>query len=442
MGEPSLKTGRVNISTSTYIANSGIKFDLESIYKNIILDDILLGLKFNNEARGDIKGTKTFFNQISMRINLKQHNKETNLKVFSNGKFQITGVKNSEHVADSIKVFLERLPCISGSYTQEVIVDTETGIVFHKELYEEFKSCNLETKFCNVPMYTHNKETGNYHILGNKKQKSFSLNKKSIEFCSDNNVFVDKKHVEHRKYIYNTNGDELGYFEYNMLYNRKHLVLFKAKYEKTDANTWDIISMYKTLSGERKLVLHDQDTVLPSKFNSKQKNLTVVTVEYSACQDTKFVESIKNGELLKSESFNSLMKIEASNINASFQLDLKKELLDKIAVHKEISSNRYRVLSYYNPDAKYQAISLRIYTDSEMNIIESDDKKNAFYKFTATVFQTGKIMLSGCRTKKQIIFVRSIILDIFSKNYEKFIIKKSQANIETLDEDVSIWDIY
>jgi TATA-box binding protein (TBP) (component of TFIID and TFIIIB) len=437
-----LKTGKINISTSTYIANSGIKFDLESIYKNIILDDALLGLKYNNEARGDIKGTKTFFNQISMRINLKKHTKETNLKVFSNGKFQITGVKNPEHVADSIKIFLEKLPEIRGRYTQEVIVDNDTGIVFHKDLYLQYKNNNLETKFCNVPMYKYNKETGNYKILGDRKQKSFSFNKKSVEFCKEDGIFVDKKHLGHRKHIYNANGDELGYFEYNMLYNRKHLVLFKAKYEKKDGNTWDIINMYKTLSGERKLVLYDSKTIFPCIYEKTKIPLTEITVEYFACEDLDFINSIKYDQLLNDISFNSIMKIEASNINASFQLALNGNLLDKISVHTEISSNRYPLLSYYKADTKYQAISLRIYTDSQMNIVDFSEKKNIYFKFTATVFQTGKIMLSGCRTKKQILFARSVILDIFNKNYQKFIIKKIQQSIESIDETLSIWDIY
>lgn len=433
-----LKTGKVSISTSTYVADCGVNFNLEIIFKNISVDNVLLGVKYENKKKGDIGGAGSFFNQMTARIYLKEYSKETSLKIFSNGRFQITGVKNEHHVSESIKEFLLRIPDINGEYTQEVFIN-EYGLVFHKQKYEEYKG-NNENIFLSVPMYRKNNEGDDkYHVFGNRKPKSFSINKKRVVFCNELNCFIDEKHKNRKRFIYdNSSGKEIGYFEYEMLYNRKHLVLFKAKYEKTDDDSWDIINMYKTVSGKRRLVLYNKDYVLPVEKNEPIVSATI-KVYYSCCDDVDFINSIKSKKIF--ENFMANINIETSNINSSFQIAMNGDLFDKSKLHEAItlSLDDNMIFSHYKSDTRYQAINFRMFFDKNMKIVDKKDSYNL--KITATVFQTGKILLSGCRTKKHILLARKIILDSLSKEYENIIVSKKYESKYQLKSDISIWDL-
>ena len=60
-------------------------------------------------------------------------------------------------------------------------------------------------------------------------------------------------------------------------------------------------------------------------------------------------------------------------------------------------------------------------------------------KITGTIFQNGKVMLTGCLSKKYILESRKIILEALKGYIQTKKIKTNQP--ETLTQNISIWDL-
>lgn len=456
-----LQTGKVKISTCTYIADSGLKnFDLESIYEFIQLDDELLGLKYNNTPRGDIKGTKTFYNQISARIRLKTlENKETNLKIFSNGKFQITGVKSEDHVIETIKVFMTRAINVSGVRPLNLKKHTSSGIITKAEGFSEIsslKKINITSLSKKVNFYRHSHEDF-FEKVGEIKGSKFSINGEFVVYDDYVNGFISEKHTDRIRKIYDINGIERGHFRYEMLYNRKHLVLHGVSYRESenDENSWDIFNSFGNLTGKRILVKNNNfftgQLPLPNGYNTRPENEVDLTkyVDIKGKELYKYTyddsyELIFNQKTLSKLSVESL-KIKISNLNCSFQVYLKHDdVIDKIKLHNLINSKQteYKGVScHYKADSRYQAVCIRIYIDEKNDSV--DINQSGAHRITATIFKSGKTMLSGCLNKKHILAGRRKILQVLGENYENIIVTKAKVD-ETkivVDKDISIWDL-
>lgn len=456
-----LQTGKVKISTCTYIADSGLKnFDLESIYEFIHLDDELLGLKYNNTSRGDIKGTKTFYNQISARIRLKDlENKETNLKIFSNGKFQITGVKSEEHVIETIKVFMSRAMNVSGVRSLDLKKHTSSGIITKAEDFSEIlssKKINVTSLSKKINFYRHSDGIF-FEKVGEIKGAKFSINGEFVVYDDFVNGFISEKHTNRIRKIYDINGVEKGHFRYEMLYNRKHLVLHGVNYKESenDENSWDIFNSFGNLTGKRILVKNNNfptcQLPLVNGYNIDSGN----GIGFSEFTDIKGEELYRytnddssacvfSQNTLNKVSIESL-KIKISNLNCSFQVYLKHgDVIDKIKLHNLINSKQteYKGVScHYKADSRYQAVCIRIYIDEKNDSV--DINHIGAHRITATIFKSGKTMLSGCLNKKHILAGRKKILQVLGENYENIIVSKIKID-ETkiaIDKDISIWDL-
>ena len=65
-----------------------------------------------------------------LKIFIKKLNKETNLKVFANGLFQITGVKNNSQAMHTLKIFLDSVITIKGIHSKKIVIKDD--IIFDK----------------------------------------------------------------------------------------------------------------------------------------------------------------------------------------------------------------------------------------------------------------------------------------------------------------------
>ena len=105
----------LRISTMTQIAEISSKINLNNLYKYLEPTDTIRYLSFGSElSKGEItkkikkprkdKEKKFFYNQITIHIFFK---KIVNVKIFNNGRIQMTGLKNSEQGKEVIEIFLE-----------------------------------------------------------------------------------------------------------------------------------------------------------------------------------------------------------------------------------------------------------------------------------------------------------------------------------------------
>lgn len=453
----SLQTGKVKISTCTYIADSGLSdFDLESIFEFIELDDVLLGVKYNNTARGDIKGTKTFYNQISARIRVKHLYKETNLKIFSNGKFQITGVKTEEHVVETIKIFMKKAMVINGFKKLSLIKHLNSGIIVNSENYEEklfCKNMNINSLVKSVKFYRPSvSEEKEFRVIGEIKGTKFSINGGIVVYDDCVNGFVSEKHSNRIRKIYSVDGEEKGYYKYEMLYNRKHLVLHGVNYKESESekNTWEIYNSFGNMTGLRRLFLYDELESFPLSegyniIESGENNQNDVIsqegiLRYSYTNDSK--REKYNTDDINSETIN----VKISNMNCSFQVFMKPhDVIDKIRLHNLMNSGSefYKGVScHYKADSRYQAVCFRFYVNEKEEFVSLNEPGS--HRITATIFKSGKTMLSGCLSKKHILSGRKKILEILGENYENIIVKKinlEELSTSVVNDSITIWDL-
>ena len=160
-------------------------------------------------------------------------------------------------------------------------------------------------------------------------------------------------------------------------------------------------------------------------------------VEYNS----DYLTPAQNQNLTTTDSISSDINVSSPivDINSNFNININQAFLDKNRIH-DVLTNKYNILSYYKPDSKYQAINASLYFDKNLKIDKISNKSAR--KFTVTIFQNGKVMVSGCTDKTQILLVKNTIIKIFSENICTFLLK-SQENSEKyeLREDLSIWDI-
>lgn len=419
----------VKIATCTYIAKLETTFDLQAIFTYIKLDENIKGVKFNNKIRGDMKTTGSFFNQLTVKIFIDFLDKETNLKIFPNGNFQISGVKNNNQACHSIKIFLEKIVNIKGEYTENVIV--EDGIIYNKNDYIKLHEHKSKfDRFNSIKIYKKNNEL--FSFLGEKKNNlKFIINKNYVYFCDINKWFVEISHINFIKNIYDVNGNHIGYYEYIMKYKRKNLILHDCKFilKENETNIHEIVNKYKQVIGERHFIKNNVE-------RTYNKEISSINLYYDGITNQDIKNSVISKDLFKSD-FISKINLQITNINSNFAFDLKGHMLNKSNVHN-IISEKYNVLSYYKPDSKYQAINIRMYFDENYNLTDINNKY--IHRFTTTIFQNGKIMISGCKNKSHIVTVKKKLIEIFTENYDDFIIKQNK-DIIINNEELSIWDV-
>jgi TATA-box binding protein (TBP) (component of TFIID and TFIIIB) len=97
----------INISTITAVSKINSNIDLKEFFLNCPINDIIKFIQFKEKVKGKKKkevkkrnnNNNTFFNQITLEINIypitnnKIDDKIINMKVFNNGKLQMTGLK-------------------------------------------------------------------------------------------------------------------------------------------------------------------------------------------------------------------------------------------------------------------------------------------------------------------------------------------------------------
>lgn len=107
----------LRISTMTAKSKIGSIIDIESVYKNLEINDYIKYIEYNNQpARGTHEKysgakkktkKKVFYNQITIIIVI--NNTTNNIKLFNNGSISMTGVKSAENGRRAVDILLECL---------------------------------------------------------------------------------------------------------------------------------------------------------------------------------------------------------------------------------------------------------------------------------------------------------------------------------------------
>ena len=126
----------LRISTMTAISSLNTDIDLTNLFNNIRMDENISfiehgSLGFKGESTKMKRKTrkpekkKTFFNQVTLHVNC---DKNVNVKLFNNGKIQMTGLKYLDH---GLKVLEKLIPIIKSlDSTNELKIFNHSDISF------------------------------------------------------------------------------------------------------------------------------------------------------------------------------------------------------------------------------------------------------------------------------------------------------------------------
>lgn len=379
------------MTISSKVANC--ELNLINIGKYMEIDDDIAGIKY---TYGDVcfsKGIYTttiykkskkkkeskinpilFYNQISLVVNL--NNKQINVKLFGNGSLHITGCKSSKDGYNVTNIIYNKLKSIS-TKTQKIILSSDNNSVLldsndfiYNYRYQIIGFFNSET---NVYMIN-NKE----YIVYNKIQNSFVSKKK------------DQQNI---KTICNNNGDIIGN-----------------------------ISFYK------KNIVPNVNIHTPSNPSTTHSRIELYTVIDYNCNP--FVNEM-----------NSVPEI-SCNINCINVTCKLPFLINRQKLYKYFIDNNY--ICKYNPET-YSGVKL-IYK-YPFNIDDNDNDNNDDNEYisssnsinglnglcdctvkcicsnvTFLIFQSGNVIVSGCKSLKQV----DHVLHDFNKIIQEF---KMNSNV-------------
>ena len=116
----------LRISTMTAISSLNSDIDLDNLYKTIDASEIVPFIQHGSHGtKGESYKTKrktrkpevkkTFFNQVTLHV---MCDKIVNVKLFNNGKIQMTGLKYEDHGSKVIKILLQILTKLDNVLTQ------------------------------------------------------------------------------------------------------------------------------------------------------------------------------------------------------------------------------------------------------------------------------------------------------------------------------------
>jgi len=246
----------LRISTMTQIAEISSKINLNNLYKYLEPTDTIRYLSFGSElSKGEItkkikkprkdKEKKFFYNQITIHIFFE---KIVNVKIFNNGRIQMTGLKSSEQGKEVIKIFLEEVNKLSEEYKKEifevsnpkftwiktVLINSDFDLHYkvdrealHRSIIDEGYYSSFEP--CIYPgvniKYYYNKFKENNGIcdcekMCNGKGKDNTCKKITIAvFNSGKIIITGGNSIEHIEIAYN--------FIYNFIESRKDIIQMK-----------------------------------------------------------------------------------------------------------------------------------------------------------------------------------------------------------------------
>jgi len=161
--------------------------NLNIIYKYIILDDILIGLKYNNNIKGaikkkckkdlknDFKNQCTLILLIKWTLNSIEYSKNINIKLFNNGKVIFTGCTHKQQIEIALNYLILKLDGLQGPAD---------------ELFCSLKSLNDRESIKNFKIIEYLISKTNKTIINDTKSKT-KREKKSINYLYKNTTDSD-----------------------------------------------------------------------------------------------------------------------------------------------------------------------------------------------------------------------------------------------------------
>jgi TATA-box binding protein (TBP) (component of TFIID and TFIIIB) len=346
-------------------------YNLDIIYENLEIGGDILFTKYNGEMKTS-KGvipSSTFNNQITIKMS-----NGVNIKIFKSKTFSISGAGDVDTALEKARSTLEKVLLIIDN------IKIKKKVKIHKigNFYTYYKDKIISVK--------DGKYTCNYPLKGIKITIDGGV---CIEFDVIPGTYIQLKHKEKIKLLYNNLAENIGYVEYTMKRKSKSLFIKGCIFSKKDENNYEISNSYGNILGVMKVFIH------PGKSTQILALPEYIELNLKSCsEDTTTIETIKF-----SNSNYNLKLLNTTSINRQ-----------KICSYLETSGVPY----VYNPSA-YPGIKFTI-----------DSVK-------ITIFRTGSVLFSSKVDIKKEAY--PFIIKLFNEDLS------SEVDDSVTDSELTIWDI-
>lgn len=420
---PELKVSKTTIITGICGGNIGVDIDLDTFFRKLVINDQIVGAKYHGKIKGSIKGTKSFYNQITFAVFSQETQKIVNVKLFGNGNLHFSGVKNVEQAEISIKIILEQLLAVKGREEINVIIIDDC--FFNEKDYKDYKDAmTKKDRFQIIKIYSYPDANGISKKIGVKRKDDYVI---SGEICvMEGDHFVSAKFVDFSKNIYNKSGEFIGTYKYVPTYKRKNILLKNRVKVQLTSDIVSLVDRYGNENAQIIRILTNERCEIKDVSKSDK-----ITIDYSGLPN----DYIKNIGSLSCAV--KAMQITIMNLNSKFNISFENKAFDRKKM-RDLFLEKYKLTSYYEQEGKYQGVTLKMFYDQ--NDVLTRTKSPDLRKVSATFFSSGSVLLSGCTTKKDIIIAKADIINMLSENVCD-ITRNEQIEVDIINPDLTIWNL-
>lgn len=400
------------ITLSTHLPNC--QLNLTNIGKYLDIDDEIIGLKYNYADISIMKGKysttiykkakvkniekinkKLFYNQVT--IILKYDDRCVNVKLFGNGSLHLTGCKSIEDGEFVTKSIYTKLKTLSNRTLPILLTKDINNVLVDKD--------KLVYSYTNCKVIGYYKSTEKKYVIHNKE---FVIDTKTKMFTSD------KMETKRRRFIYNLDGEYIGFSKIELLKNRN-------KFYKKNTNIH-----YDIPNG---LIYHNHDNIIgkitydidQTKITDTEPLSDIIEIDYNCNPFT--IEPDNNIIFNKTN-----IDLNVNCMNIYFTLNYKinrQRLYDKISESNYIC--KYKPESYsgikmiYKIPCRLTKMTLKESIKEPRGICVCSDKCTCT-NITFLIFQSGNIIATGFKSQEQITLAVQDFLslcDKFKKNIQK-----------------------
>lgn len=352
----------MKIFTMTLAISLKSSVDLYSIANYLKIEDQILGLKYKIGdlliTKGICKGSGSFENQVTLIVDCGE-SKKLNVKIFSNGKLQITGC-TSKNDAIKVKKILEEK--FDGVHVEKVGCDIldENGIPIKR--YQDHDTIII-----------FGRDLGT--CIGIKKGNLYLINfSDKCYFDKTRSIFVSQKNLGKYTYsIYDLNGNKIGIKKLN-LFNSKKI------FYKNGGTVFEIYESGLLVSGEHIIGKYEYD--------------------YNEGHDERPTE-----QTIWKDDNDSSSEPEIYSLMFTFNIN---STIDRQHLFKQFIENGYIVK--YNPN-NYSGVILtvKIKNGKIIPLCDCSKKICGCNKITAIFFESGNVICSGIKNENDTYLIQEYL---------------------------------
>ena len=129
--EQYIEPTKYRISTMTLITSFSCYINLEVVSKYFLLDDKIISMVYGDKPvkNSKQKSNRPFFNQATIIVKLDPLRK-VNVKIFSTGKIQMTGVKHVEDGHQALDLIISKLKETNGEVPFDKVLDSQLETIY------------------------------------------------------------------------------------------------------------------------------------------------------------------------------------------------------------------------------------------------------------------------------------------------------------------------